>query len=279
MKESEPANPKEPQHERHTTSIQGSATAAEIRGYADIGMKKEALRAVRTVLAKRRIRPEEFAEAHRAIGVFSNFDKWKCKLEDTYNRQSRRFKRAMRPYMVELYGSLGEWEAALQFLSVREPSTATEMYFGMESLLELDKLQDAKTLAVECSKAFESATDAFEQSLLLTALARYYSRIRRWYDSTNAWEHMPLEQPFRRDALSGIVKIHLARALRAIYRGLQALSELKKKADNENQLSLPGNDLALTARAEKELLKFQRGIERLLPGNARKNLGIDIGQS
>ena len=90
---------------------------------------------------------------------------------------------------------------------------------------------------------------------------------------------MPLEQPFRRDALSGIVKIHLARALRAIYRGLQALSELKKKADNENQLSLPGNDLALTARAEKELLKFKRGIERLLPAKARKNLGIDIGQS
>src|SRR5437667_2160180 len=278
MKQSEPANPKEPRSERHSTSIQGSTTAAEIRGYADIGMKKKALRAVRTVLAKRRIRPEEFAEAHRAIGVFSNFEKWKSRLEAAYNRQSRKFKQEVRPYMVELYGSLGEWETAVQFLSVREPSSASEMFFGMEALLELDNLQDAKTLAIG-SKAFESATDTFEQSLLLTALARYYSRIRRWYDATNAWEHMPLEQPFRRDALSGIVKIHLARALRAIYRGLQALSELKKKADNENQLSLPGNDLALTARAEKELLKFQRGIERLLPGNARKNLGIDIGQS
>src|SRR6266516_150422 len=274
MKQSEPVNPKEPRSERNTTSIQGSTTAAEIRGYADIGMKKEALRAVHTVLAKRRIRPEEFAEAHRAIGVFSDFEKWKSQLEAAYNRQSRKFKQEVRPYMVELYGSLGEWETAVQFLSVREPSSASEMFFGMEALLELDNLQDAKTLAVECSKAFESATDAFEQSLLLTALARYYSRIRRWYDSTNAWEHMPLEQPFRRDALSGIVKIHLARALRAIYRGLQALSELKKKADNENQLSLPGNDLALMAQAQKELLKFERRISKLLPEKAWKELGI-----
>src|SRR5437762_12341230 len=104
-------------------------------------MKKEALRAVRTVLAKRRIRPEEFAEAHRAIGVFSNFDKWKCKLEDTYNRQSRRFKRAMRPYMVELYGSLGAWEATMQCLSACEPCTATARYFRRESVLERDTLQ------------------------------------------------------------------------------------------------------------------------------------------
>jgi len=276
MKQSEPANPKEPRSERHSTSIQGSTTAAEIRGYADIGMKKEALRVVHTVLAKRRIRPEEFAEAHRAIGVFSTFEKWKSQLEDAYNRQSRKFKQEMRPYMVELYGSLGEWETALQFLSVREPSGAIEKYFGMEALLELDKLQDAKTLAIECSKPLESATNAFEQSLLLTALARYYSRTRRWYDATNAWEHMPLEQPFRRDALSGIVKIHLARALRAIDRGLKALSELKADPDGENQLSLPGNDLKLTLDAEKELLKYKSGIEKLLPEKARKELGVDV---
>ena len=103
-------------------------------------MKKEALRAVHTVLGKRRILPEEFAEAHRAIGVFSSFEKWKSQLEDAYNRQSRKFKQEMRPYMVELYGSIGAWETALRFLSVRNPSSASEMFFGMEALLELDKL-------------------------------------------------------------------------------------------------------------------------------------------
>ena len=85
---------------------------------------------------------------------------------------------------------------------------------------------------------------------------------------------MPLEQPFRRDALSGIVKIHLARAFEAIECGLQWLAELKENPNNDNELCLPGNDLKLTLDAERELLKFKRGIEKLLPEKARKQLGL-----
>ena len=35
--------------------------------------------------------------------------------------------------------------------------------------------------------------------------------------------------------------------------------------------------MALTAQAEKELLKFKRGIEKLLPEKARKELGVMTG--
>ena len=112
MRKSEPANPREPQTDRNTTSVQQSAIAAEMAGYADIGMGKEALRAVRKVLAKRRILPEEFGEALRTIGIYgSSFKKWKPKLEAAYNRQSRKFQREARPNMVEMYGSVREWKA------------------------------------------------------------------------------------------------------------------------------------------------------------------------
>ncbi len=40
-------------------------------------------------------------------------------------------------------------------------------------------------------------------------------------------------------------------------------------------LCLPGNDSGLTKHAEKELLKYKRGIEKLLPEKARKELGIN----
>jgi len=179
MNHSEPVNPRSLRTRRNAAPFHRSAIAAEISGCADIGMKKEALRAVHTVLGKRRILPEEFAEAHRAIGVFSSFEKWKSQLEDAYNRQSRKFKQEMRPYMVELYGSIGAWETALRFLSVRNPSSASEMFFGMEALLELDKLEDAKALAIECTKALESATNAFDQSLLVTALGEFLHRTKR----------------------------------------------------------------------------------------------------
>ncbi len=277
MKQSEPANPTNLCNERNTICIQGLDNAAEISGYCDLGMKREALRLTRKLLEKRRILPDEFSEALRTIGVyasFKSFKKWKPKFEAAYERQSRKFKRKTRPLMVEIYGSMGEWESAIQFLSVRKPSSAGEAFFGMEALLELDNLQDAKVLAARCKRALSCATSRFEQSVLLTGLGEYYSRIQRWDDALAAWEHMPLEQPFRRDALNGIVKIHLARALHAATRGLQLLSELKENPDKEIQLIAPGNDLALTLDAEKELLKFKRGIEKVLPEKVRKDLGM-----
>src|SRR5206468_11520981 len=99
----------------------GSAIAAGISGYADIGMKNDALRLVRKVLEHRRIQPEEFSTAIRTIGILSDFNKSKSKVEAAYNRQSRKFKRKVRPYMLEMYASLGDWETALRFLSIRGP--------------------------------------------------------------------------------------------------------------------------------------------------------------
>jgi len=256
-------------------NIQPLALAAEISGYADLGMKREALRLTRRLLEKRRILPEEFGEAVRTIGVyssFSDFKKWKPKLEAAYNRQSRRFKRKARSDMLGMYASLREWENALQFLSVRKPSSAFEIFLGMGVFLELDKLQDAKVLAARCKRALSSATDRFEQSLLLEALASFFARTRDWDRAISGWQHAPLDQPFRRDALSGIVQIHLARAFEAIDNGLKALAELKRNP--EPSLCLPGNDEGLTRDAEKELLRFKRRIEKLLPEKARKELGV-----
>jgi hypothetical protein len=274
MNQSEPMNPRSLPTERSAALFHGSAIAAEISGCADLGMKRQALQLIRRVLAQHNILPEEFAEAIVTIGIFSTFEKWKPELEMAYNRQSRKFKRKMRPFMVKMYGSIGEWESAVQFLSVRKPSSAGEILFGMEALLQLNKLEEAKTLAAFCRRALSFVTDRFNQSVLLDALASFLARTRQWDHAIAAWQHAPLDEPFRRDALSGIVKIHLARAFEAVERGLQLLAELKENPDIKNELSLPGNDLEMTKAAEKELLKFKRGIEKLLPEQARKELGV-----
>jgi hypothetical protein len=277
MNQSEPVNPRSLRTGRSAALFHGSAIAAEISGYADIGMKKEALRLTCKVLEKRRILPDEFTEAVRTMGIYLSskiWEQWKAKVEAAYERQSRKFKRKTRSHMVEMHGALGEWEAALQFLSVQKPSSAFEIFFGMKALLELDKLQDAEALATRCRKALSFATNRFELSLLLDALARFFARTHDWDRAIAAWQHAPLEEPFRRDALSGIVKIHLARAFEASETGLRLLAELKEQANDELDLCLPGNDLKLTLDAEKELLKFKRGIEKLLPEKERKELGM-----
>jgi hypothetical protein len=277
MNQSEPVNPKSLRTGRSAALFHGSAIAAEISGCVDIGMKKEALRLTRKVLEKRRILPDEFSEAVRTMGVYlssKTWKQWRPILEAAYNRQSRKFKRKVRSEMLSMYACLGEWETALEFVELRKLSNSADVLFGMEVLLELDKLEDAEVLAYRCWKALRRTPDRFQQAIILTALGAFLSRSGRWSSAIEAWEAMPLEQPFRRDALSGIVKIRLALAFEAVERGLQWLAELKQNSNNDNELCLPGNDLKLTFDAERELLKFKRGIEKLLPEKARKELGV-----
>jgi hypothetical protein len=161
------------------------------------------------------------------------------KLKAAYNRQSRKFKRKVRSDMLWMYASLGDWENARKFVSTRDAWSAADMFWTMDVLLALDLLDNAK---------------------------------HDWETAIEMWQQAPLDEPLRRNALSGIVQIHLARAFEAIESGLNALAELKRNP--ELSLCLPGNDLRMTEEAEKELLKFKRGIDKLLPERARKELGI-----
>jgi hypothetical protein len=272
MKQSEPVNPKKARNGWNGTSIQESAITAELSGYTNLGMEKQALRITHVILDKKRITPEEFFQVIRAVGIYSGFQKWESKFAP-HATDSQKFKRRVRSEMLDMYACLKEWETAGQFVSIRRPSSASDFLFGMDVLLELGKLEDAEVLATRCRKALPSATDKFEQSLLIEALACFCARTHRWDGAIAIWQRAPLDQAFRSNALSGIVEIHLARAFEAIQTGLKALAELKQNP--ELSLCVPQNDLGLTRDAEKRLLKFKRGIEKLLPEEVRKELGIN----
>jgi tetratricopeptide (TPR) repeat protein len=274
MKAKQPVNPKQSEAQRDRMNIQPLALAAEISGYCDIGMKREALRLARKVFEKRCSSPEEFFEAIRAIGVHSDFRRLKPQIEAAYGRQSRRFKSKARHDMLYMYAALGDWETAGQFVSVQNVSSAAEMSFSMEVWLALDKLEDAQHLPAKCQKAFRFMKDPSDQSFLIETLAPFLARTHRWDEAIAIWQQAPLDHPFRRDALSGIVKIHLGRAWEAIERGLHLLSELRQKPNIEDSIALPNNDVELTRGAERQLLKFKRGINKLLPEKSRKDFGI-----
>jgi hypothetical protein len=275
MKQNEPANPRDMRAEGNSIAYHGSAIAAEMCGYSAIGMKSEAMQIVRKVLSQRRILPEEFGQALCTIGMHAdNLKKWKPIIEAAYNRQSRQFKGKVRAHMLMMYPCLEEWQKALQFVSVRKPSTAADIFHGMAVLLKLEKLEEAEALAARCKKALSKPIDRFDASLLIEARASFCARTHRWSEAIELWSQAPLEEPFRRNALSGIVELYLACAYESAEIGLSRLAELTQNPDQQSELSLPGNDLALTRDAEKELLKFKRGIEKLLPESARKKLGI-----
>jgi len=277
MKQSEPANPTNLCNERNTICIQGLDNAAEISGYCDLGMKREALRLTRKLLEKRRILPDEFSEALRTIGVyasFKSFKKWKPKFEAAYERQSRKFKHKVRSDMLSLYVSLKEWKTALQFVSIQRPSSASDFLFGMDVLLELGRVEDAAELATRYRKALRLVRTEFEQSLLSCALGQFFAYTHQWEHALAAWQATPPDTCIARNVLTGIVEIHLARALEAAETGIRLLTERKQQHNSDIELCLPRLEFELAVDAEKELLKFKRAIEKLLPEKARKQLGV-----
>lgn len=280
MKKSEPGNPRSLRADGKAIPFHGSAIAAEISGYVDLGMKRQAVRLTRKVLQKRRIRPVEFSEAVRAIGVYgSSFKKWKSKIETAYNRQSKKFKRAVRSDMLDMYAGLGEWQTASQFVDVRRPSNATDFFFGMDVLIELEKFQEAEELARRCEKMLRIEATDFARSLLCCALGQFFARKRHWDWALTAWQHTPPDSSIASNVLSGIVEIHLARALEAVEAGLRLLADRKARQPSELDLCVPKLEFDLAVDAEKHLLKFKRGIEKLLPEQARKQLGMSESPS
>ena len=254
-----------------------NAVIEELSGYVDMGMKNAAWKLVRKILAKRLIEPAEFNEVIITLGMFcssADLRKWKEVVESAYVRQSSKTKRAMNGNMLKYYYTLEDSKNALRFLSAREMQDISNALFIMELLLENERMKEAKRFARRCERALACKRNRFEVDLLIQALAVYHARIRDWDKAICLWQHAPLEEGFRQNATSGIVSIHLARALDAIRQGLKALDHLKKCPDSEHALVLPGNDEGLTLDAEKALLKFKRGIEKLLPEKRRRELGL-----
>ena len=68
----------------------------ELSGYADLGMKREAMERVRRILSKPRMFPSEFAEAIRVIGFLSDPEKWRVEIEAAYSRHNRSFQQRVR---------------------------------------------------------------------------------------------------------------------------------------------------------------------------------------
>ena len=261
-----------------TERLQPEALAKELEGYCNAGMKEEALRIADAILKKKRITPEEFFQLIRTVGVHSNFTKWETKIRAAYDRQSRRSKQKARSDMLLMYASNGEWQEASNFLSLRRPCTAAEILFSMDVLLALKRFDDARRLGMRCIKIVTRPIDAFNRSLLITAIGEYFSRMQMWEEAVDIWKYMPLDQPFRRDALTGIVRACLGRALESAERGLQSLSDLKRNPNYELHISLPYNDQKMSAEAERELLKLKRGIEKLLPEETRRDVGVMTGE-
>lgn len=254
-----------------------SSTLEELSGLVSLGMKRQSLIVAHRILSSHRVAPIEFNAAINTIGMFlsnAGMLKWSELLERAYAGQSLRSRRAMNGSMLKYYSSLNDWENAARFLSTDQTKAPADAFLVMEVLLETKRMDEAKQLAGRFEKWLRRKHDRFTFALLITALAGYCERVGDWDKALNLWANAPLEEAFRENALGGMVRIHLARALMSVRDGLQSLDSLKRSPDQEISLSLPGNDDGLIRHAEKTLLRYKHGIEKLLPMKSRSELGF-----
>lgn len=247
----------------------------ELTRFIEHGMKREAFRTIRKILSQPRIEPIEFTYAMNALetlGSMTDLQKSRELVEKAYTSQSRKNRQAMKSDMLRYYGTLKDWENALSFITAKDLKSAVNAVFVMELLLETKRLTEAKRLANNCKRLLQKKQDRFTFALLVEALAVYSARNGDWDKALNLWHQAPLDQPCQQNALCGIVRIHLARALQSVNTGLQFLDRLKKQPDQESGPTI--NHEALTSDAEKELLLYKRHLEKLLPLSRRLALGF-----
>ena len=150
---------------------------AELEGYVDLGMKRDALRVPRQFLKSNRIRASSFNSALNAILIQADrLKNWRALIERAYARLAKKSRHAARPQMLALYRSVGDWKSADDMLPAR-PRNAMELLFSMETLLNLCTVSDAKRIQRKCRRMLNSRIDAISAAALLHTLASYYAQI------------------------------------------------------------------------------------------------------
>ena len=263
---------------RKTPQFQYQSPALrELNGLVGMGMKKEALKLARRLLKRETQTAEEFSETLDAILTLADKCKpWAPLVETAYARLSKRDQKTTRFWMLCFYISHHSYEAALRFVPQRFGGELpwVELAFAVEAALATGKMDLANKLARRVPRAIENADHPMMKSQLLLSLAECLARQGKWDAAIAIWEVAQFDPTFSQNAVINIVEIHAARALRTLQHGFELIKLFNQDFDPEAETIVPGNDKAIQNDAVKKFGRLKKIVERILPEERRKQLGI-----
>lgn len=243
-----------------------------------MGMKREALRLARQKLKSLAITGEDFNGSLNAILTQAdNFKPWTALIESAYARLPVGDRRSVRSLTLAFHCGNRDYERARRFIPGRFDGCfgPLELAFTMETMLALGNMAEAKRLARKFPGAIRDAENPVMRSSLMDQLAEYLAKTGEWEKAIKIWDIVQLDETYMENGVTGIVEIHAARALRAVRFGFQLIAQFKKNFDPELETTLPGNERKRWARTEKQLRRFEKMLERILPEKRRKELEVD----
>jgi tetratricopeptide (TPR) repeat protein len=254
----------------------GNHRLDELAGHVDLGMKRDAVRLARQLLKGSGINASEFDAALEAILIQADSVKpWKPLVEEAYGRLSKQGHRDVKSRMLAFYYSLREWESAYRFLPAR-PKTALDLLFAMETLLNLRKVAAAKSIQRKCLQMLKQRIDAASAAALLDALANYHAQIGELGPAEKYWREVAgLDEPLARGGMTGLVEIEVVRAMLYAKAGLLQIEEFRRRGVDGQSIVLPHNRDAVLAQTERDLKRYQKVLQRIVPSDELWRFGLN----
>lgn len=256
------------------------AAASELDGYVGAGMKKEALRLVRRLLKAPTVAAPTFAEAVHAILILADKVKlWKALVESAYARIPKRKRGLVRFWIMSVRNVCDDAEGVLQLIPKRFTGkwALLELIWAVEATFATGRDELMNTLASRLLRIVDKAQDPPTQALLSLCLAELFARWGAWaWDDAIGMANEAQEcSAFLQRAVGTTVDIHVARALKAVRWGFIKIKLLRRQFDPEVELTIPGNESAMLDDAAKKFERLQKMLERILPKERQKELGLD----
>jgi len=238
-------------------------------------MHPEAKRLARKILRQKRLSGIEFSEALNVILQTQGSLKRSVKLvEAAYQRLTRQDQRRARSSMLGFYYSVQDWKKARPFATA-SPDTFGDCMFTMDVFLEFDEMEKAGKLARQILRQLPQIEEEFSRAACIASLTSYLARKGEHDKALRLLDQAPQDSQTIFNFTQSKVHLHSAKALLALRNGYKALNRLEKEGDPDLAISHPGLSEGLILETRKRLLKQQRFIEKLLPKDEWKDLGLE----
>jgi hypothetical protein len=260
---------------RSTFVHSSSPLISELSGYMDLGMHRKAVPLAIKILKKGKLTADEFDEAIDVL-VCSHPKLSKCipLVLGAYQRLNMRSRKTARHSMLSFYYHLSDYPKALLFVS-RNPNTAFEFVYSLETYMELELEDDAIRLASRGRRIIKKCKDALEQGAVLSALATFFTRQGDFDKAIMLWQLLPNDISLGFDKFESIVKLNVAKSIQAIQNGLRELQLLEMEGDPQFEIAYPGLHQRLIQNIRKQLHTFSKSLEGVISKKDLVHYGLN----
>ena len=239
--------------------------SAELGGYIELGLAKEALALSGEVLALPKPKAEEIELAISAIGTFADDMRlWRGRVEELLARLPKRVRHAVREAMVMFFFALDDNERAASFAVATKSFSPEGLFCAVSSLVELDRFEEA--LALMDSRSQNSDNDYLAESwaLVLTTAGHVSCALNHRMDAK-------CDSPIARNLIEGGLESGVALLASWLGERIKDIEERRNRVPGSaDQLTLPGNDVALMSDEEAICRKWQRRFIKMIPKDRRR---------